>query len=270
MSDQNPYTPPTAEVADQATGGERELHDPRSVAAGRGWGWIAEGFGYFSASWAVWLGIIVVWAIIMIVLGLIPIVSIVTSLLSAVFMGGVMIGCRALDDGDNLQFGHLFAGFQQRFGPLLGVGGLYLLGVILIGVAFMGVMMGSGGMEALEAIEQAETAGGEIGPEALDTAALGGGMLIGVLAAMLLFIPLIMAFWFAPALVALHEVGALQAMKMSFRGCLKNIVPFLVYGIIVLVLGVIAAIPVFLGWLVLSPVVIGSIYAAYKDIYLYE
>jgi len=264
MSEQNPYSPPGAEVADQATG-ERELRDPRSVPAGRGWGWITEGFGYFSANWGVWIGIILVWAIIMIVLGLIPIVSIVTSLLSAVFMGGVMMGCRALDDGDGLQFGHLFAGFQQRFGPLLGVGGFYLLGVILIGVAFMGVMMGSGGMEALEAIEEAETAGGEIDPEVL-----GSGMLIGALVAMLLFIPLIMAFWFAPALVALHEVGALQAMKMSFRGCLKNIVPFLLYGIIVIVLGVIASIPVFLGWLVLSPIVIGSIYAAYKDIYLAE
>ncbi|MCG6868276.1 MAG: hypothetical protein LJE91_05945 [Gammaproteobacteria bacterium] len=265
MSEQNPYSPPTAEVADQAGTGNRELREPRTVAAGRGWGWISEGFGYFGSAWAVWIGIVVIWAIITIVLSLIPIVSLLTTLLSAIFMGGVMMGCRAQDDGDGLRIGHLFAGFQQRFAPLLGLGGFYLLGVILIGFVFMGVMMGTGGMEALEAIEEAETAGGQIDPEVL-----GSGLLIGALVAMLLFIPLIMAFWFAPALVALHEVGVVQSMKLSVQGCVRNIVPFLLYGVVLIVLGLIASIPLMLGWLVLSPVVIASIYAAYKDIFLYE
>jgi len=265
MSEQNPYSPPTAEVADQAGSGNQELREPRSVAAGRGWGWITDGFGYFSSAWLVWIGVVLIWAIISIVLSLIPIISLLTTLLSAIFMGGVMMGCRAQDDGDGLRIGHLFAGFQQRFAPLLGLGGFYLLGVILIGFVFMGVMMGTGGMEALEAIEEAETAGGQIDPEVL-----GSGLLIGALVAMLLFIPLIMAFWFAPALVALHKVGVVRSMRLSFQGCVRNIVPFLLYGVILIVLGLVASIPLMLGWLVLSPVVIASIYAAYQDIFLYE
>jgi uncharacterized membrane protein len=38
--------------------------------------------------------------------------------------------------------------------------------------------------------------------------------------------------WFAPALVAIQGATAVQAMKLSFFSCLRNWVPFLVYGLI--------------------------------------
>jgi uncharacterized membrane protein len=57
------------------------------------------------------------------------------------------------------------------------------------------------------------------------------------------------------------------ALKESFVGCLRNILPFLVYSIVVLVLGIVASIPLGLGWLVLGPVLIASVYTAYRDIF---
>jgi uncharacterized membrane protein len=57
------------------------------------------------------------------------------------------------------------------------------------------------------------------------------------------------------------------ALKASFFGCLKNLIPFLLYGIVLLVLAMIATIPFGLGWLVLGPVMIASIYRSYRDIY---
>jgi uncharacterized membrane protein len=59
-----------------------------------------------------------------------------------------------------------------------------------------------------------------------------------------------------------------EAMKESFAGCLKNIMPFLIYGLVALVFAILAAIPFGLGWLLLGPVLIGSVYASYRDIYL--
>ena len=56
-------------------------------------------------------------------------------------------------------------------------------------------------------------------------------------------------------------------MKESFSGCLKNIVPFLLYGVVLFVAAIVAAIPLGLGWLVLGPVIAGSLYASYRDIY---
>ena len=75
------------------------------------------------------------------------------------------------------------------------------------------------------------------------------------------------ALWFAPALVVLRGAAPVAAIKESFSACLKNFVPFLIYGIVLLVLGIVAAIPLGLGWLVLGPVVIASVYVAYRDIF---
>ena len=76
-----------------------------------------------------------------------------------------------------------------------------------------------------------------------------------------------MAVWFAPALVVLRGLEPWAAMKVSFCGCLRNVMPFLVYGLIGIVLAVVATIPFALGWLVLGPLTIASIYTSYCDIF---
>jgi uncharacterized membrane protein len=103
--------------------------------------------------------------------------------------------------------------------------------------------------------------------DAAGAAAMGGSFVLAWLVAMALSIPIYMALWFAPALVVLRGLAPVAAVKESFFGCLKNVVPFLIYGIVLLVLGIVAAIPLGLGWLVLGPVAIASIYVAYRDIY---
>jgi uncharacterized membrane protein len=94
-------------------------------------------------------------------------------------------------------------------------------------------------------------------------------MTLSILVMSLFMIPLIMLFWFAPALIVLHDdVGIIEAMKLSFLGCLKNMLPFLIYGIVGFILMMLATLPLALGWLVLGPVLFGTIYASYKDIFL--
>jgi uncharacterized membrane protein len=96
---------------------------------------------------------------------------------------------------------------------------------------------------------------------------MGGSFFIAWLLAMALSVLLYMALWFAPALVALRGVAPVESIRQSFFGCLKNIVPFLIYGIIMMVLSIVATIPLGLGWLVLGPVAVASVYVAYRDIY---
>ncbi|MBS7348976.1 MAG: hypothetical protein KIG95_02200 [Comamonas sp.] len=57
--------------------------------------------------------------------------------------------------------------------------------------------------------------------------------------AMLLYLPLSLLFWHAPALAHWHQVSALKAMFFSIVACTRNMGAFLVYG---------------LGWLVLMGV----------------
>jgi uncharacterized membrane protein len=82
-----------------------------------------------------------------------------------------------------------------------------------------------------------------------------------------LLLPLLMATWFAPTLIVLQEMGVGAAMKASFAGCVKNILPFFLYGVITLVASVIASVPLGLGWLLLLPLLFLSVYTTYRDIY---
>lgn len=85
---------------------------------------------------------------------------------------------------------------------------------------------------------------------------------------MALIVPLLMATWYAPALTIINDVPAIQAMKLSFKGCLRNIVPFLIYGLVGIVLAIIASIPLALGWLLLLPTMICSTYVSYREIFV--
>ncbi|HEX9180834.1 MAG TPA: BPSS1780 family membrane protein, partial [Burkholderiales bacterium] len=103
---------------------------------------------------------------------------------------------------------------------------------------------------------------------------MAGGMVgmsatgvLGLLIALALSVPVAAAMWFAPALVMLRGVAPVEAVKESFAACLKNLIPFLVYGVAGLVLALVASIPFGLGWLALGPVLGISVYTAYKDLF---
>jgi len=83
-----------------------------------------------------------------------------------------------------------------------------------------------------------------------------------------LLLPVVMAIWFAAPLVVFHDHGAIEAMKASFAGCLKNVLPFLWYSVLFMLLAIVASLPLGLGWLVLGPVFGASVYTSYRDIYL--
>ena len=95
-----------------------------------------------------------------------------------------------------------------------------------------------------------------------------GGLMLAMLVSLALSVPLFMAIWFAPALVFFNNMQPVDALRASFNACLKNTLAFLVYGLIVLVLMFFAALPAGLGFLVLIPVLSGSVYASYRDIFL--
>ena len=154
-----------------------------------------------------------------------------------------------------MEVGHLFAGFRGKLGPLATVGAIYLGAAVVIALV-VGLATGASVFTMMSGV----------GAEATPAAAMT--VILAMLIMLALLLPVIMAVWFAPALVMFHDRPPVDAMKESFAGCLRNIVPFLVYGVVMLVFSVIASIPLMLGWLVLGPVLCTSYYTSYKDIYL--
>jgi hypothetical protein len=227
----------------------------RAVGAGQGWTWIAEGFGLFRKAPGIWIAAVVILFVILIVLAFIPLLgAVATFLVMPVFVGGLLLGCRALQGGGELELAHLFAGFKEQTGNLIVVGALAIGAWIIVMVPVV-LIVGTGGVMAV------------LRGDAAGAAAMGASVMLAWLVALALSIPIYMALWFAPALVVLRGMAPVAALQESFFGCLKNILPFLVYSIVLMVLGIVASIPLGLGWLVLGPTLIASVYVSYRDVF---
>lgn len=231
----------------------------RIDSAGAGWTWIAEGWKLFTKAPLMWVVSIVLLFIIALALQFIPIIGpLAFQLLTPVFTAGFVIACRSLERGGEFELEHVFAGFKTRFANLVIVGLLTLLGWIAIFLVFA-VFVGFSVLTAML------TGSPDNMVAALQASIMP--MLLGTLVAAALSVPLIAAYWFAPALVVMHDMSPLSAMKVSFFGCLRNFVPFLVYGIVMLFFAFIAMIPIGLGFLVWVPLAITSTYVAYRRIF---
>lgn len=255
----NPYAAPTAAVEDVSAIDGEFIPGGRSVPSGNAWQWIVDGFRLFQRNPGIWIAILIVFAIIAIVLSKLGGVgSLALTLIMPVFTGGLMLGCDALMRGEPLQIAHLFAGFRGKAGSLILVGVLTLAGWLVI-VLIVGVVAGFSMFSAI-------MTGSLSSSNALATGAVA--FLVSILLALGLSVPLGMAIWFAAPLVVFHELSPLDALKESFMGSLRNIVPFLIYGILAFVISILAAIPFGLGWLIWGPTLIASVYASYRDIYI--
>ena len=238
----------------------------KSLPAGAGWDWIAGGWKLFLRAPLMWIIALVILFVIAIVAAFIPFIgSLAFQIMQSVFAGGFIAACRNIERGGEFELEHLFAGFKKNFGSLVVVGLLFLAGGVIIMLVFVALLAMTMGTAVLGAFASAD-------PDAA-IAAAGASIvmvLVGLLVMMALLVPLLAAYWFAPALVVMHDMKPVTAMRESFFACLRNFIPFLVYGLVVFVLAIVAAIPFFLGYLVLIPVLFGSTYVAYRQIFTYE
>jgi uncharacterized membrane protein len=244
MNDNNPLPAPAAPSG-----------APRSVDAAQGIEWFKRGWQLFVKNPGVWVAIAAIAIVIFVVLSMIPLLGqLASNLLAPVFSAGMLIGARSLESGGELRIEHLFAGFKQNTGNLIVVGVLFMVGMLVVALVAMAIVGGGA------------ITGGILG-NGRGVGMAAGGLMIGMLVMLALAVPLVMAIWFAPALVIFRNAAPIEAMKSSFDACLKNIVPFLVYGVIGLVASFVAALPLGLGFIVLIPVLAGSLYASYVDIF---
>ena len=234
-------------------------NQPRAVDGGRGVAWWTDAWALFTRSAVIWVVLGLILFIILVVLAFIPIVGqLASALLLPVFAGSWMMAARKLEGGAALEVGDLFTAFKgDRLTPLVVVGALFTaMMVVVFGVM---ALLGFGGAMGM-------MAGGMMGSGKGMAAGLGVGLL-GVLIGLALFTLVTMALWFAPPLVALRGMAPVDALRASFAACLKNIVPFLLWGLIYIVASIIASIPFGLGWLVLWPVLMLTMYVSYKDVF---
>jgi len=224
--DPNPYAAPKADLGVEQKGAGIFLEEPQKVPAGHGWRWIVDGLALFFREFWKWIAMALVFFVIMVPVSIIPILgNIINSFLSILFVGGFFIGAHSLYQGNGLRFEHLFSGFTQNRNQLLLLGLYYLVGMLLIaviamlpvGTAAIFILLGTG-------FEDPDVMAYLIEEKM-------GLIMLGVAIGLFLSVPFMMSFWFAPALIAVSGRSCSTALRLSFRGTVRNMLPFLVYGI---------------------------------------
>lgn len=239
------------------TASDQEI--PRRVAAREGWQWVIEGFRLYrrnplllSAAFGLLFGVVMA-------LGLIPgIGNALSELASPLLVAGFMAAYRALDRGSELELPHFLAGVRGPLIPLATVGAVQLLGALLIGWVMS--RMGFDSQALIEAMQSQR--------DPVDIQAMLNQSLPALLAGLVLFTPLIMATWFAPALILFGGARPATALGVSLKAVAINWAAMLVNGLALGTVLIFAAlVPMLLGLLVAMPVLFGSLYASYQAIF---
>jgi hypothetical protein len=256
---ENPYAAPRTRVEDvpAAFPDGNFLPEGRGVPAGRGWGWIADAWGFMGEQRWTFVGVALLLFVLYIGASFVPIIGpLGVSLFFPVLLGGFVLGCDGLRQGQRFEVGHLFAGFQRHTGKLVALGAISLVFGIVAGL-IMVLIVGASVLPML--------GGAEPSPEQVMSMLLP--MLLAMLVIMAVSLPLSMAFLFAIPLIVLRDSDVLPALKTSFFACLKNILPFLVWSLVMFGLYLLTPLTLLLGLLLLAPVSMVSLYMAYRDVF---
>lgn len=231
----------------------------KRAPAGDGVAWIVEGWRLLKMAPLMWLLAMVVCVVLFALLGLLQAFGALVGLfLKVVLLAGFMVGCRELDRNGSFDLEDLLAGFRKNLVSLLILAAVMLVCLFVIVFITLIFLMITIGMQVL--VQD---------PKDLWEVLRGAGLsaLLGLLVMLALLTPLAMAYWFAPALIALDGLGAFAAMKASFVASLRNFIPSLVYSVLMLLLACVAALPYFVGFIVWIPLALASTYAAYRRIF---
>ncbi len=228
----------------------------REVEPGACFDWMHRGWKLFLANPGVWIGSSALLLVMLMAISIVPVFGqIAAHLLAPLFGAGMIQIARQLDAGHQPEVADLFAGFRHNAGQLVMVGVFFAIGIF--GLAFIAFILVSSGV--IGGIITGRVAGLGI--------AFGTTMLAAVVVA-LLSVPIIMATWFSPALVFLHDMQPLAAMRASMAAGAKNWLTMIIFGIFLVVALFFATLPLGLGLLLLLPVFSAAVYASYRDIFV--
>ncbi|KAB2916687.1 MAG: hypothetical protein F9K30_18560 [Dechloromonas sp.] len=230
--------------------------ESREVDAGACFDWLQQGWAMFLVNPGVWIGATVLLLVMLMAISIVPVFGqIAAHLLVPVFGAGMFQICRQLANGDEAQIADLFIGFRRHASQLVMVGVFFAASVF--GLALIAFLLVTGGV-----------LGGVITGRVAGFGIAFGGFMLATLLVLILSVPVIMATWFAPVLVLVHDMKPMAAMRASFDAGAKNWLPMVIFGTFLVVALFFAMLPLGLGLLLLLPIFSGAVYASYRDIFV--
>lgn len=204
--------------------------------------WVVRGWQLFVKNPGMWIFLTFIGLVVDVILALFPLRllgSLALAVITPALFSGLLYGAAELDNGRGLNVEDLFRGLTDpvKRMPLLK---LSVVTVVAAIPGLIGLLMFKGGMFLT---------------------------LIGSLIVAALSVAVVVALIYACPLVMFAGMDPVEAVRNSIDTCRKNLVPMAVFGGMFLFAAVVAAIPLWLGFLVLLPVTVCAVYASYKDLY---
>jgi hypothetical protein len=250
----------------------------KNILFASGWTWFRAGFARYRRNPVLMVFWVMSYWTILGLVGLIPVLGdFVVAALAPVLLIGVFAGCRALDREEMPSFTLLFSAFRDRLQPLMGLGVLHFL--LTLGVLGLTALVDGGTL--LQFMARANLGGAEDAvlpdPKNLSLPAL--------ILALVAYLPVMLAFAYAPLLVAWRGFGIGKALFFSliaswraWRGLLGLLSAIVVYGVflpsivmmLLLGLGVsdalVTSLVVVPIMAILVPTVISAFLSSYADV----
>lgn len=246
----------------------------RVVPARDGGVWLAGGLRLFRASPGRWTLLVLLYWFLIAIINQIPYLgSALVALCLPGFSASFMVACRELRQSRELRIAHLLSGFTLNPGVMPRLGIVYL--VSMVAVLAIAALADDGILMNWILLNQPPD------PEVIKQGKLSGALLLASLAAT----PVLMAFWFAPMLVAFNGMGAAKSLFFSFFACMRNWRALFVYGGAVMLFAMFVSIFVALfsvlaggdpqaargfmlaATLMIMPPLFGSFYVSYEDVF---
>ena len=245
--------------------------------ARNGFLWLTAGFNLVRRRPAAMMAIVAAyWFVVLFISSLPYLGTLIASLLMPALSVGVMNACQRAEAGETPRLDSLISalrGNPKRTQALLALGALYL--ALTLVVLYLTSLVDGGTMMRL-------MTGGQITAEALQAPEFQAATQL----ALALMAPILMAWWYAPMLVAWHGLPIGKALVFSLIASWRNWKAFLVYGLAaaafslpVLYLAALAMMSAAVGEassiqilfmfaiLILAPVYFASFYFTYRDVF---
>ena len=225
------------------------------VPAGRGVRWLFEAFDLFRRKPMAWIGLCSGWLVITFGLILVPFVGgVIANFLQPVFFASFAITAFRQVAGEPIMMGDLFSGFRRNARSLVNLGAILLMAQILI---FMG--MWAVGLPMAPPDDQSFTMNDYVKSLQGKEWILAAGFLLTVIVKG--------ALWFAPPLLAFHDLSMSQAIRWSVFAAISNLGAMIVYGFLLGIAMLVGLMTWGLGLFVVIPVMAISTFVGYREVF---
>jgi hypothetical protein len=186
--------------------------------------WLTQAYGMFKQQRLAWVVLLLAYYLVLILLRAIPVLGpYAMTVMKPVFAVGLLAGAWTQERGSPPKLSQLFQGFRANLWALLPIGLFFVVGITI--AVFASSLVDGGKLLDFLSV------GGAMTEEQLAAALAGGSLQVGMLFSALLAIPVLIATWWAPALVVFQDAGPGPALLASLRAALANWKPLSIYAL---------------------------------------